>query len=394
VTFQAASPYWNYGLACGTSCPQTTHPDQHALVVFGNQIVIGNDGGVYRRRLNATGSGSWVNLNAHLNTLQYYDARSGMLGSGQQAFWGGLQDNGTSVYYSGRPQAIEPAGGDGGNVIVDPANGRHAVGEYTNLLMYRTTDGGRSFTNISPMCGYYNGDDCDGGARFIAPFVADITNAKHWVAGGSQVWDTTKGWATTCADLTCDWTAVHDLGPDANGAPNLATALATSGTTTYAGWVGGGGNPGPAFASGIDTNYGGTWHRVSSPVLPNRFLAGLAVDPANAAHVYAVYNGYSRRWIPGGGLGVVFESTDGGGTWANISGNLPDVPGTALAVLGGTLVLGTDVGVFTASASAPTEWAHVDGVPNASVNNVSRGADGTSVVLATHGRGIWTLSMR
>ena len=79
--------------------------------------------------------------------------------------------------------------------------------------------------------------------------------------------------------------------------------------TTYAAWVGGGGNPGPAFASGIDTNYGGTWHRITSPVLPNRFIAGLTVDPANPAHVFAVYNGYSRRWIPGGGQGVVFEST-------------------------------------------------------------------------------------
>jgi hypothetical protein len=28
--------------------------------------------------------------------------------------------------------------------------------------------------------------------------------------------------------------------------------------------------------------------------------------------VYAIYNGYPRHWIPGGALGTVFESTDGG----------------------------------------------------------------------------------
>ena len=43
------------------------------------------------------------------------------------------------------------------------------------------------------------------------------------------------------------------------------------------------------------------------------------MDPANPAHVYAVYNGYSRRWIPGGGSGHVFESTDGG---AHLDGHL------------------------------------------------------------------------
>ena len=119
------------------------------------------------------------------------------------------------------------------------------------------------------------------------------------------------------------------------------------------------GNPSPDFASGIDTNYGGSWHRISSPVLPNRFIAGLTVDPANPAHVYAIFNGYSRRWIPGGGLGTVFESTDGGSTWHNISGNLPDAPGDGLAIVNGTLVLGTDIGLFIASdqLTAPTGHA-------------------------------------
>jgi photosystem II stability/assembly factor-like uncharacterized protein len=142
---------------------------------------------------------------------------------------------------------------------------------------------------------------------------------------------------------------------------------------------------------GIDTNYGGAWHRISSPALPNRYIAGLTVDPANPAHVYAVFNGYSRRWINGGGQGVIFESTDGGSTWSNISGNLPDAPGDAVAISNGKLVLGTDVGAFVADLSHPTRWAHIDGLPNVSVNNVTPSADGNGVVAATHGRGIWKL---
>lgn len=410
ATFTTASPYWNYGLACGATCPQTTHPDQHALLLSGGDVVIGNDGGVYRRPTSVTGYGRWSNLNADLHTLQYYDARNGSLGSdgnnrgkqdgrdggrqGGLAYWGGLQDNGTSLLLPRARTNIEPAGGDGGFVIVDPNNGNRSVGEYVNLTMYRTSDGGHTFTTISPECGYYNGLDCDRAARFIAPFVADPRNVDHWVAGGSMIWETTKGWDTTCADLTCDWVSVYSLGLGRNGSPNVATALATNGSTTYAGWVGGGGNPGPAFDSGIDTNYGGTWHRLSAPNLPKRYLAGLTVDPANTAHVYAVYNGYSRRWINGAGEGIVFESTDGGGTWRNISGNLPDAPGDALALSNGQLVLATDVGMFLSPAGSPGTWSHVEGLPNASVNNVSPSADGESVVAATHGRGIWQVRVK
>jgi hypothetical protein len=174
----------------------------------------------------------------------------------------------------------------------------------------------------------------------------------------------------------------------------VGTAVAVSGVTTYAAFVDSSGNPSPNFRSGIDTNYGGAWHRIASPVLPNRFIAGLTIDPANPAHVYAVYNGYSRRWIPGGGLGTVFESSDGGSTWRNISGNLPDAPGDGLAVVGGQLVLGTDVGLFVASRQSPQRWSRVDGFPNVVVDNVRTIPGTTAVVAATHGRGIWRIDLR
>jgi hypothetical protein len=394
ASFTTASQYWNYGLDCGGPCPPATHPDQHALAItHDNQVVIGNDGGAYRRPLSVTGYGHWADLNDTLRTLQYYDAAAGRSGShGALAYWGGLQDNGTTVLLPTRAKNIEPAGGDGGFVLVNPSNANQAVGEYTNLAMYKTSDGGHTFTTVSPLCGYYNGPDCDPSARFTAPFQADVHNTNHWVAAGSKVWDTVKGWNTECNDTDgCDWVPVHDFGTDAAGGLNVGTAVAVSGVVTYAAWVDSSGNPSPSFASGIDTNYGGSWHRIASPVLPNRFIAGLTVDPANPAHVYAIFNGYSRRWIPGGGLGTVFESKDGGSTWHNITGNLPDAPGDGLALVSGHLVLATDVGAFVASRSNPTRWYRVAGLPNVVIDNV-RNAPGTAAaILATHGRGIWTL---
>ena len=121
----------------------------------------------------------------------------------------------------------------------------------------------------------------------------------------------------------------------------------------------------------------------------------MTVDPTNPAHAYAVFNGFSRRWIPGGGIGHVFETYDGGRSWNDISGNLPDVGGDALVLEHHTLALATDLGMYTAGAGAGgrTRWSRLgSGLPNASVNDVTAGPDGY-IYAATHGRGVWRLRL-
>jgi len=401
TSWVTASPYWNYTLACESTntCPNTTHPDQHSMMIAGGKIVIGNDGGVYSRPLTDTQQyGDWSDLNSTLRSWQYYDARAGALAKGGLGVWGGLQDNGTSLLASGTSQMVEPAGGDGFDVIVDPKNANNMVGEYTDGTMYSSTDGGHSFADaVSPTCvaqaviGITQRSDCDPGARFVTPLIQDQQSANVWVTGGRYVWISNAGWSTICNDSACSWSNVFDT-----GAGHAVTALssANGGKIVYAAWVGGGGNPGPAFASGIATNYGGTWHQVSTSGLPNRYIAGVTVDPSNPAHAYAVFNGYSRRWIPGGGVGHVFETLNGGASWTDISGNLPDIASDALVLSHGQLALATDAGAFTAAAGqgAGTTWSRLGtGLPNASINDLTVGPNGY-IYAGTHGRGIWRLS--
>ncbi|WP_208030000.1 hypothetical protein [Streptomyces cyanogenus] len=61
--------------------------------------------------------------------------------------------------------------------------------------------------------------------------------------------------------------------------------------------------------------------------IPNRYISGFEVDPADAQHVSVLVNGFSRRFTegPGAGVGHVFESKDGGASWTDISANLSDV---------------------------------------------------------------------
>ena len=286
-------------------------------------MYIGNDGGVYSRSLGNHSVQGWNDLNENLHSLQYYFAGSGQT-EGGEAIWGGLQDNGVSLLLPDTSPMISPFGGDGGDTIVDPADANRAVVEYVGLDMARTENGGlsdgstASFTEISPACGAftYTPNPCDPNPRFIAPFESDPQDLDHWVAGGRYVWDNGGlGWDTTCGAKACDWTIVHDT-----GAGRSITAIAVDGDVTYAAWCGPC-NP-PGFASGIDTNYdpetggAGDWHTLdlAGQGLPNRFVAAVTIAPDDPGHVYAVYNGFSRRWVQGGGIGHVFETTDGGGT--------------------------------------------------------------------------------
>ena len=397
-------PYWNFGLPCGAedldNCPKTTHPDQHGMAFGQGKLWVSNDGGIYSRSL--TGK-KWINNNADLRMLQYYYGGAGKV-SGGTAYWGGLQDNGGSLLLPGEDTMVSPFGGDGGDVIVDAKNALRNVTEYTGLDMWLTTNAGRSdgstfaWREITPACGAftYTPDPCDPQPRFIAPFTADPSAPnKHWVSGGRYVWETHEGWKTHCGNHSCDWTISHDT-----GAASQITALGVNGDTIYAGYCGNGCNPPEdVFYAGIDTNYGGTWHTVAGPdvanggdPLPQRYVFNLVVDPSDDGHVFAIYSGYSRRWIPGGGVGHVFESTDGGAHWTDISGNLPDAPADDLVMTGSHLVLATDVGVFITSASSPGTWRRFgSGLPNAIPNDLTV-TPGGAIVAVTHGRGMYRIA--
>ena len=421
VHWSAIGPYWNFGLPCSANgldaCPKTTHPDQHAVAFGGGKVYVGNDGGVYSRSLSqssATPAG-WNNLNATLHTLQYYYAGAGRAvsttnghGAGGDQIWGGLQDNGGSMIAPGLSTMVEPFGGDGGDTLVDPANGDRVLQEYVDLDIWKSTNGGfapngdrHAWTEITPTCFAftYTPSPCDPNARFIAPYRADIKNIDHWVAGGQYVWDNQgKGWDTSCSATACDWKQVYN-----SGAGHTVTALAASGQTIYAGWCGPGSGCNPreladtgsssGFARGLATNYGGQgWHDITGN-LPNRYVNNIAIDPANAAHAYVVLGGFSRRWIPNAGVGHVFETKDGGQTWTDVSGNLPDAPADDIVITpSGKLVVATDVGVFT-TLQGSTTWSRLGaGLPGASVNDLSFGPGNGYIIAATHGRGLWKIA--
>jgi hypothetical protein len=423
ATWNTIAPYWNFGFRCfsyspfeGTCNHNQAHSDQHAALIANGKIYIGNDGGVYAKLLSDHTAGNWMDLNAHLDVLQYYSAA----GSGDQTIYGGMQDNGSAVLFpapttiqldngtTATANGVQPFGGDGGYTIVDPTNSKNVITEYTGLTPAKSTDGGANWQNIVPP---------DPDPRFIAPIAMDRTDPNHLVAGGALVWNSNAGIAATTSGTgtATDWQPIFDVRTATGGnAASQVTALdsVTVGGVQYvaAAWCGPC-NPsfptGGGFGSGVVmlSNSGGSWHATSSVCtgtspacagsnLPDRYISGVRIDPAHPAnHAYLTVSGFSRKWIAGPtdpGVGHVFETTNGGANWSDITGNLADVPTDDLVYEHGNLIVATDFGVFNSANDGITWSRYGTNLPNVVVDQLTLDPNG-NLIAATHGRGVWTI---
>jgi len=421
ASWNTVGPYWNFGFKCfsytpfeGTCNHNQAHSDQHAAIITGGKLYVGNDGGVYARALTDHAAGDWTNLNAHMDALQYYGAQ----GSGDSIIYGGMQDNGSAKVFptptsvlddNSSPinvNSVQVFGGDGGYTLVDPSNSNNVITEYTDLAASKSTDGGANWQSIAPP---------DPDPRFIAPINMDRTNPSHLVAGGAIVWNSEAGVAGTTAGTgtATDWQNIFDVRTALGGnATSQVTALdaVTIGGTQYvaAAWCG---PCNPSFPSGSGfeaglvmlSNTGGTWHATAQECtgsgscppagLPNRYITGVKIDTANPSHAYLTLSGYSRHWIIGPddpGVGHVFETTNGGTSWTDVSGDLIDAPMNDILSENGRLVVASDVGVFTSSDNGAS-WSRLGtNLPNVVVDQLTVDPNGV-IVGATHGRGIWTI---
>lgn len=430
-------PYWNFGLKCWSykdsenRCPQTTHPDQHSIVLYGGRVYVGNDGGVKSRPINGTldalGHGKdWANHSQGLNTLQYYSVGVGVDPErGGFAVAGGLQDNGGSLLRGDRKdnrgniEMVSPFGGDGGDVIVDPRNGCHILDEYVFLNLWMTTSCGQSDGSTHAIIDLAVPDS---NPRFTAPFriVRGSENtgdnaSERWVAGGNAIWTHDLAFSTSAAQASSlanhGWTKRATLGNGSRmvvGLDAVADPSAKRDATkdvVVAAWCGESNCNSAGFSRGVLTNFGGAWHELDLTGLPTRFPNAVYIDrlSGGTATIYLVFNGYNRRFIEGPGAqqdhvwkGVL--TTSGGVTWTNESAGTPDVPATDVVRVGNKLVVGTDYGVMVGTLNTGgdvTGWKRVGGIPGSTgslplttVFDLTVGPDG-NLYAATHGRGIW-----
>lgn len=113
----------------------------------------------------------------------------------------------------------------------------------------------------------------------------------------------------------------------------------------------------------------------------NQRISDVAVHPNNSNQVWFCLGGYDDTL-------KVFSSTNSGGTWANKTDNLPNVPIFSLAIhTNGDVYVGTQIGVFYRNSSM-NEWIPFSHqLPKMPVTDleISQG----KITAATFGRGVW-----
>lgn len=136
-----------------------------------------------------------------------------------------------------------------------------------------------------------------------------------------------------------------------------------------------------------------TWTTISGG-LPSLPITGIAIDPQAANQVWVSFGNFSDG-------NKVFFTSDASASpvvWTNISGSLPNTPVNCIVTDDGTgtdnvLYIGTDIGVFYRDATLGdwipfSNWLPTVPVFDLEINNTS------SVITAgTYGRGLWRSSM-
>jgi len=362
------------------------HADHHASVFNANGTLLdGDDGGIYR--LDNPTTPTWANLNGNLETIQFQGI--GLHPTDPNKAIGGSQDNGTEVFSCSLLWS-ETDGGDSGFAKFSRTNGSRAyhqipVASFGVNFFRRSDNGGNTpwVTKTSSISAEQNNQN------FYAPFVVDPGNGDRVLYGTKNVWETTNGGDT--------WTALSTVGSNGwNPSGNLcvntnpngpqfcvdAIGLAASDTNTIYAATGG------SFATSsqifVTTDHGATWTNHNLPPGNGR-VNDLQVDSSNAQIAYAVVNQF--------GGGHVFRTANGGTTWTNISGNLPNKPGWSLQIEpNGTLYVGAEDGVYF-TTDGGTSWTRFGtGFPNAQVFQVELNTDLHILGAGTHGRGLWEIT--
>jgi Viral BACON domain len=392
------------------------HPDYHALLFTGaNTFYAGNDGGIWQGK-ETLGAGSvsasWTNLNANLNTIQFY-AGSALDTS---HVLGGSQDNGSPGIFPGSA-AVAPAwqeylDGDGGYSAIDPTSG--------STVIYASTSQGQIWKGSYappgspdpywPYNTFTEADPCPSGCTtsdpsvaFIAPLLMDQTNPSRLLTGRTMVYQSTSGGLPAGSGWAAISSSLATATPPAGETDVIAT-MTMGNTPSTAGTVWTGSDFGAVWRSSNATSVGATWTNVSAGlpafnltqhVPGDAWISGVAVNPTNTM----------EAWVTIGAIGVghVWHTTTGGSSWSDISGvgaaGVPDevVNGVILDQSDNTtLYIATDFGVMvcaTCSGAAPAPaWSVVgSGLPNVKVDAITQTKAANQVVAWTHGRGAWVI---
>ncbi len=371
------------------------HADHH-IILFepgsSANVIFGNDGGIFysTNMTNAIGTPpSMIVKNTGLNITQYY-AADYLPTSGSPYVLAGTQDNGTHKLASaGVGAGVTVTGGDGGFCHIDQTDGVIQISSYVYNNYAISTNSGASFPGFT----LYGGPSQTG--KFINPTDYDDANNILYTGTNSGSFGRLSGIGGATTYTTKVITGmVGEIGAvkvDPNTPTTVYVAADGAGT--------------PEIYKITNANAASPTYTaipitgVGAPAA-GAYLSCIDVEIGNSNHLIVSCSNYGQV--------SVWESVNGGTSWTNIEGNLPDMPvrwcafvpsgynpGSKTDAISG-VYLATEMGVFstTALTAGTTNWVqNAVNIGNVRVDMIKvRPVDGF-VAIATHGRGIFSATL-
>ena len=390
TTITVADPYGAFdGKNRFNSFGVDMHPDHHNLIAVPlsattYKIINANDGGVFVSNISSTpgiNNGDWQIAGGRYNTSQFYgaDKRPGF-----HEYFGGMQDNGTWKTPAGSQSSSITNfqfsfGGDGFEVVWHKLDDKKMIGGSQGNNFRKSVDGGLTWSVATT------------GLSGTHPFVSKLSNSKDnpdvlFTLSSEGVFrspDFGSSWALT--PITEKWGGSTSLMDIEVSRSNANIIWAGSGMV----------NSGTLRNLHVSTN-GGTSFKMANNYT-DRILGGitkLASHPTEDSTAFALFSFAGRPKI--------LRTKNLGNTWQDISGfgmgttsttGFPDVSVYCLYVRPDNtniIWVGTEIGIVESLDNGQT-WMLLDDFPNVSVWDM-KGQD-DQVVIATHGRGIWTATI-
>ncbi len=334
-----AETVWSYPNSTGYN-----HADVHALEWVGTVIYSGSDGGVYK---STNYGGDWTDLSAGLGVRQLY--RISCAKTDGTIIVTGAQDNGSS-YRTATATWTDWLGADGMDNMISPTNPNIAYGTSQNGQLYKTTNGGASYSGIT--------EPAEG--NWITPVTMDPVNHSIIYAGWTDVYKS--------ANSGSSWTNISNQ--YINRKLDVLVLAPSNTNFIYA----------AATNKIFRTQNGGTsWDSIA---LANN-VTSIYVSATNPQKIWVTINATTNH---------VLYSTDMGTTMQSISSGLPALAARSVVVdesAVNTVYVALNIGVYYRNDFNPSWSAYNDILPLVALNELEIHQGSGKIRAATYGRGVW-----
>ena len=340
------------------------HADKHDMVYApSGNILLATDGGLYRTENHFA---SWDDIDDIPNT-QFYKVAIDPFQS--EVYTGGAQDNGTTTgSYTNIDDWSRDYGGDGFQCIYDPV--------IQGLKYMETQYGNLVYSDNGFIDQFTFGIDEDDRRNWSMPYVMSQFDNAEFITGTYRVYHISDApfgfWEPISFDLT-DGNIYGDTFHNISAVEidKYAGETFYAGTTDGNVWRG---------------NAGGVWINITSG-LPDRYVTSINTSRESPQHVWVSHSGYKDN----DNTAHLHHSTNGGTTWTDITGDLPEQPINHIEVLNDSILfIATDFGVYN-TVNGGENWERIgNNMPQIPVFDLEVDTANHRLVAGTFARSIWS----